>query len=298
MISLYLWRAYTGQRFARTFALASSIVLIPLFALCLKNVFIYGFFGTSSWSGMSLWLKTNGYNKEQLEDFYTKGIISSLALKAELDPFQPIHYFFLGDKLKAIPCHHPADCNEWRSTGYPNFNHSGFVYLSKQLQKDAVSLMKYDPGMFAFYTIGSYSLTLWYSSDSVRTLFEENMQTSEMLEKIYRFLYFGFMGVQSRHSDPRMWLRTIAITVLILFFYISTVRNLWQKNTAVPLSVSIVCLFCLLIHAYTLGISALIEFGENNRFRFPVDGAFIVLMAGNMVVWGKILRQRLEDKRL
>jgi hypothetical protein len=286
--ALYLWRRAKGQRLGRTFFLSSSVVLIPLLVLCLKNVVIYGFLGTSSWAGMSLWIKANGYAPEELQALYSRGIISRLALQAEFDPFQPVKNFFPDDKQKNAACHHPADCNEMRGSGKPNFNHSGYVRVSKQLGKDARDLISRDPGLFAFYTLGSYSLTTWHCSDSVHALFKDNMEIVKKLEDVYRFLYFGFMGVNNRHSDPRLWGRTIAVTVFFLFFYVSTLISLFRKDSPVPLAVKTVCLFCLLIHFYTLAVSSLIEFGENNRFRFPADAAFLVLMAGNIVSWKRL----------
>lgn len=283
-LSLYLWYANKGQRLARNFLLTSLIVLIPMFALCIKNVCLYGFFGTSSWDGMSLWIKANGYAPEKLEKFYQSGIISQQALRAGHETFQPVHHYFGESELERILCHHPADCNEWRSSGKPNYNHVGYVLLSKQLWKDAVSLILHNPTLFAFYTAGSYSLTLWHSSDSVHALFMNNMWVVERLETFYRFLYFGFLGVESKRSTHYMWwVRTVIISMIFLLFYTSTLINVSRNNNSLSSPVIIVCLFCLLIHIYTLCTSSLIEFGENNRFRFPVDAAFWILIAGNIV---------------
>jgi hypothetical protein len=241
---------------------------------------------------MSLWIKTNGYDPEKLEQFYRNGMVSQQAVVAGLDTFQPIHHFYEEDYLKHIPCHHPADCNEWRSSGTPNFNHSGYVYLSKQLRRDAISLILYNPTLFAFYSAGSYSLMLWHASDSVQALFMDNMQILEKLENVYRFLYFGFLGVESKRSTQQLWwVRTIIISTIFLFFYASTLINLFRKRDSFSLTIFTVCLFCLLIHTYTLFVSSLVEFGENNRFRFPVDAAFLVLIAGNVVSWKHSIKQ-------
>ena len=283
ILAVYVYRRFKGQR-AAGFFISSFIVLVPLCILCLKNVLLFGFFGTSSWAGMSLWTKVNGYAPEQLSSFYSQGVISSLAVRAELRPFQPIENIFNDAELNALPCHHAADCNARKSTGKPNFNHIGYISLSKQLWKDAGSLILHDPPRFAFDTLCSYCLTLWHSSDSVRILFRSNMKAVESLERFYRFLYCGFMGAQSRYSQG-MWLRTVFITTLFLFVYATTIINIFRKNSPVEPAVAIVCIFCILIHSYTLIVSSLVEFGENNRFRFPVDSAFLVLMAGNVVGW-------------
>ena len=291
-LTLYLYhRSLEGRKRWKRFLFSSSIVLVPLLLLCLKNFMLFGFFGTSSWDGMSLWIKANSSGREALEELYARGLISHLAVQAELEAFKPLANYPESEALRKAACHHPADCNEWKSTGKPNYNHAGYVVLSRQLWKDALSLIKLDPGLFAFYTAGSYSLTLWYSSDSVHALFENNMEILKGLESIYRFLYFGFLGVQNKHSDPLLWLRASLISGLFIFFYAGTAVNLLRKENRASPAIAAVCLLCLLIHAYTLAVSSLIEFGENNRFRFPVDSAFLVLMAGNIVLWGKRLKR-------
>jgi hypothetical protein len=290
-------RTFKEHRITRQFAFSSLLVLIPIIALFLKNAFLFGFFGTSSWDGMNLWTKVNGFSPEELETFHSKGMISSLALKADLKAFQPIHFYFDNTTLKNMPCHHPADCNTARSTGYPNFNHIGYIYLSKQLWKDALHLIAYDPSLFAFYTGGSYCLTLWHSSDSVHALFEKNMEVVKQPERIYRFLYFGFLGVEDRNS-VRLWDRAMVVTALFLAVYVSTFIQVFRKDARISPAVTMVCLFCLIIHSYTLLVSSIIEFGENNRFRFPVDSAFLVLTGGNIIIWKALISSRFKNKSL
>jgi hypothetical protein len=70
--------------------------------------------------------------------------------------------------------------------------------------------------------------------------------------------------------------------LLFLIFYLSTLAGLFRKADASLRPALILSLFCVLIHAYTLCVSSLIEFGENNRFRYPIDAAFLVLMAATI----------------
>ena len=48
----------------------------------------------------------------------------------------------------------------------------------------------------------------------------------------------------------------------------------------------------ILTHAFVLLISSGVEFGENMRFRFPVDGLFVLLVAVNVLL---LRRQRRPD---
>ncbi len=92
LMSIFLWRQNMPMRsFALTVCLA---MMIRFLVWCLKNLIIFGFFGTSSWAGMSLWTKTNGYSPEQLEDFHARGLISAAAVRADQLPFRPIGGFY------------------------------------------------------------------------------------------------------------------------------------------------------------------------------------------------------------
>ena len=86
-MTFYLWFWIKEQRCAKIFLLASLLALAPLSVLCLKNAMVFGFFGTSSWEGMNLWTKVNGFVPEQLEELRDQKIISSLAVKAEQEHF-------------------------------------------------------------------------------------------------------------------------------------------------------------------------------------------------------------------
>ena len=291
VITWYLWRRAGAKPLAEAFLCSCIIVALPIMLLCAKNAAVFGFFGTSSWEGMNLWTKVNTYVPEQLEELHAKGIVSTVAIKAELRAFQPITYYVNSAALKKIPCHAPADCSPVKSTGYPNFNHSGYIMISRQLLADALSLIRYEPSRFLFYTLGSYSLTLWNSSDSVHGLFENNMEVLKKLESAYRFLYCGFMGVESK-LDARMWERTIVISILFAMVYISTIILAFKKDRRISPAIMILCIFCIIIHAYTITVSSVIEFGENNRFRFPVDLAFVVMTAGNFIMWSSLRSKR------
>jgi len=279
------------RRQALVFCAASLVAIAPLGLLCAKNYAVFGFFGTSSWDGMSLWTKACGYGPDELEQLHRKSVISSLAVQAELEAFRALSQYPDGKKLMASACHHPADCEPFKSNGRPNFNHAGYIQLSRQLLSDSLAIIRDDPERFAFQTLGAYGLTLWYASDSVHALFKSNMEILEPLEAAYKYLYFGFFGVKNRHSDARIWLRTACVSLLFFVFYSGALVQVFRARGGRDSAIAGLCLFCMLIHVYTLSVSSIIEFGENNRFRFPVDGVFLVLMAGCLTAFLTSLRR-------
>ncbi|MCX8044511.1 MAG: phospholipid carrier-dependent glycosyltransferase [Desulfobacterota bacterium] len=283
LVCFVFWITQDGRRGAHMLGAAMCIVILPLFLLCIKNYILYDFFGTSSWDGMSLWNKVNAYDEMELEALCDRGIISRRGVEAGFEPFKSIdRYPGLAEQVR---CHHPADCALWKSTGKPNFNHSGYVALSRALRSDAIALIRHDPARFALYTAGAYALTLWYSSDSVHALFENNMTILAPLEKLYRSLWFGFLGVHNRHSDKKVWLYAACVTVVYVLVYGAGVRVAWRSARTGRASGGAVALLCMALHGYTLIVSSLIEFGENNRFRCPVDAALLILAATAWVSW-------------
>jgi len=282
LLLLFVWRQ---QMALRPFALVFMAAMVPLFLLCLKNLIIFGFLGTSSWAGMSLWIKTNGYAPEQLEVFHERGVISAVAVRADQLPFRPIADFTHDELLETEACHHPVDCREARPKDWPNYNHIGYVALSRQLGRDALQLIRHDPATFWRSTVSAFSLSLWYASDSAQALFQKNMIVLEPLEELYRYAFFGFLNVKSRHSDPRVWVRAWCVGLLFGVFYGLTIfQALRYQTSRERFALALVCLFCMLTHAFVLLVSSGIEFGENPRFRFPVDGAFCILVVGNIML--------------
>ncbi len=274
-------------------AAVTVLFLAPCMLLCCKNMVMYDFFGTSSWAGMSLWKKTNSYEPDELARFHKQSVISSYALKGGYEPFRPVTDYLPPEKLGSVTCHHPSDCSVFKSTGKPNFNHAGYVPVSKALFHDAASLIAHNPSRFIWDSLCSYALTLWYSSDSVHALFMDNMRILKPLEDIYRYIYFGFIVVLNKHADPGLWVRTALISLVFFTAYLLTLLNTFTGHTGFNARIVVVCIVCIFIHAYTIIISSLIEFGENNRFRAPVDAAFIIVLAGNAI----ILKDRIFQKK-
>ena len=143
---------------------------------------------------------------------------------------------------------------------------------------------------FGFQTLASFSLTLWHASDSVHGLFHDNMEILAPLEAVYRYAYFDFLGVKNRYFDSRLWLRTTMIAALYLIVYAGALLRLHRWRDGYETGVALLFLFCICIHFYAIAVSSLIEFGENNRFRFPVDGVFTILLAGNIKAFLTLLR--------
>jgi len=194
-----------------------------MISLSVKNSCLYKFFGTSSWDGMSLWIKANGYAPEQIDHFRQQGIISDMGVKAAYDPFQPLDNFFNDADLKQIPAT-TRPIAGFRAAPATRISTTADMSLcqnsSGRMRSRSFCMT---PDYFAYYTAGSYCLMLWHASDSVNALFYNNVTILDRIENAYRFMHFGFFGIESKQASHYLWwVRTVCISLLFLFFYICT----------------------------------------------------------------------------
>ena len=183
--------------------------MLPLVAWCLKNLIIFGFFGTSSWAGMSLWTKTNGYAPEQLAEFHARGLISAVAVRADQQPFQADRQFHarraVADCCVSSPGRLPRTAPGRLSQFQP---HRLCRTVPSAWPRCAEPYSPRSVKTFWHRLPSGRSVSPCGTHRTVQALFQDNMALLEPLERFYRSAFFGFLDVKSRHSDPRVWLRT------------------------------------------------------------------------------------------
>ncbi len=110
----------------RIVAAVSLGVLSVVGALYLKNLVLFGFVGSSSWLGMNMWkIAPRG----QVDVLVGEKKLPALAQR---NPFSRISLY--GEEYSAVPEAYrdiPAVAAEAKSNGRPNFNHFGYIAVSK-----------------------------------------------------------------------------------------------------------------------------------------------------------------------
>ncbi len=118
---------------------AAGMALLLVGAVFLKNLLLFGFFGSSSWMGMNLWkVAPVGGKQQQLGN-------SAVAM---VEPFSAITNY--PSAFQTVPARFseiPALADAFKQNGQPNLNHVGYIAVSEAYKQKAVGLIAGDlPG--------------------------------------------------------------------------------------------------------------------------------------------------------
>ncbi len=117
-------------------------IVIPGFAVigwCLKNLVLFGFFGTSSWTGMNLWITAKySVSFEDMAVLQKTGVLPPIA---KVPPFSEA-----GDYLGMVASSAPTGIGILDRTkkrnGTPSFHHSGIPLIARKYSEAARILFR------------------------------------------------------------------------------------------------------------------------------------------------------------
>ena len=223
----------------------SLIPFVLAIALYLKNLFIFGFFGSTSWGGMNLskGLKAtgkifgfgSGYDPMFFERPFSK-----------VDVYEKyVRWKRFGNPL--------TDSKTEPFTGRNNYNHSIYIEVSRRLFGESLKIIAHEPyRLFITFAMSFYFfLKPPYSYLVPKGFFGKPPKTLERYLQVFRFLYFFIT------------LSTLLSMIYGVFF--------WKRLNDVER-------FVLVNFAYFL-IFSFADPGENHRFRFIVEPVWIIFSA-------------------
>ncbi|RYZ06831.1 MAG: hypothetical protein EOO73_14915 [Myxococcales bacterium] len=259
--------------------------VVPLSLLLLvsfKNVALFRTPAYSSWLGMSLArvVMVNVPEPER-QRYVDEGKLSPLAM---IEPFEAVERY-------PAAYHHvrgfedvPVLSEMRKSTGETNYNHLGFLGISKQYLADSLSLIKAKP---AAYLKGvARSCFVYTKSTSDYGWLIDNRTRLFGWDELYNRVFYGrvrmqagFGHVRGARGEPYDVYLLLILGLPALLFY-----GLWLGvgKGAVPSRLTraqrVPLLFMCACIAYVAAVGNLVEAGENNRFRFMTDAlSFCVL---------------------
>lgn len=257
---LGLW-SRPGQR-RRAISAATLISGATVFFL-VKNLVVFGFFGLSSWSGMSLYRVAvqHSYNEQELAALIDKGVIAPMMIERAFEVpsvYAPYGY----TEESRIPVLNSDDRN--------NIN---YVAISREYGDAALTLTRREPGRYVAVVIGSY---LMYVHPSSRYMYTE--RHAEQLG-IHEQIYTAILGASvplGGWSLPLMFFITGAVMLVPAMRALSRLR-LWPRRWLAflrehPLPVTI---YAFVLYGLLAGV--FLEIGENHRFKFITEIPFILL---------------------
>jgi len=242
------------------------LVLLPL-GWYGKNLAQYGFFGGSSWYGMGLW-RTALFRQDQepLQAFFHEGLLDPVV---ELAPYSPpSEYRRLGyTATSPIPLLNRDD-----------FHNINVPAISAAYQRSAVALIRRTPARYLENVLVGYGNFSAPSTDF--THLSPNRNRIRVHAQVYRWLV-GRPLMQAVEGPTGFYFGSL------YFFLIPLTLGIWvvlavggvrsRAELFRRLRADAACAYITLMVAYTALAGCAMELGENVRFKFLVEPAFLVL---------------------
>jgi hypothetical protein len=292
---------FTGRPERRVVAGVGSVLLAVVLAVYLKNQILFGQFVSSTYLGMNISaLTTYQLTPEEKEAFVSRGAISrastEMCIGAPLSSYYP---FIIMPPKTSIP----ALDQEVKPSGVVNLNHKGFLEVQKIYTKDALFVLRHHP-MAYLRGIAIAWYTYFLPAGDLRD-FEHNRSRIEGIERFSDIVFCG----QFKYTADKKELRRlkaggnglslvlytgIFLLIVLPALFIFGVRFLWRgvrrKTLAAPQALMLG--FLLFNVFYLTSVSNFFGCFENNRYRFPLDGFFVVLAALALEqVWRRLIRR-------
>ncbi len=255
---------------------AIAVVVVPLLLVTgwyAKNQIVFGFFGPSSWLGLSLAkTATARLSPGDRERLVTDGVVSPWA---QVKPFSPLEQYeevagiqFENSEIEALG-------QRIKGSGHVNFNHRGFVDISAGCRTDAFAVIVNRPSVY-LNSVGT-AVRRFFSSAVAYPPFLHNLV---VMAPVYRF-------------GEMTWSRPAAVTAAfggaLLISVFAALRAFRQGRRAE----CVVRLWVIWTLLWVLVIGSLVEVGENHRFRFLVTPLIWLTLADG----GRRLANRIGSRR-
>jgi len=255
------------------FALLASLLSFFWYS---KNLFLYDFFGSSSWAGANLWrIASATHSRTKLRNLYEDGIIEEGAGKRNVFD-RPSRFVKFGyNSVSDIPLLSNDD-----------YHNLSMLEISRMQGRSALNMIRHKPLRYAKNVWGAYLLfcKLSYDTRPLQTnkgrLYTAHLKMNEWLHgrPIMKLAGNGRMMKSST-------LFVFLIPLIFLFFITKGFRECGFsiRKWMVFLTHNPVYCSALLVIAYVVLVSMFFEYGENCRFKFsiaiPVHLCFFGLLA-------------------
>lgn len=289
VFAVTLWRVPARRAAWRGF--------LPAFAACLalylKNLVLFGFFGASSWLGMSLGRAvTLSVPGDDVRAWVREGKLSRYALIA---PFQDLSmYKALDPSVLGPPTGIPVLDEEVSANGSTNFNHRAYLQISRCYAEDVRRVLRLAPRAPLWgLEHGVYNF-LRPASELPPPFLRPNADRIRGFDRLFNIAVFGQLRASSfpPQDEPiplaayaretGLWI-TASYLVALVAGGLVLVRRLRGPAGSEPSTVTWAYLWLTVL--YVTGVGNLLEVGENNRFRFLADPLVLAMLAALATSW-------------
>jgi len=260
----------------RRFAIAAggcAVLLVTL--IFVKNLILFGVFGSSSWLGMNLW-KYVSWSMEpvRIEELVREDVLPPIALVpafSAVDQYPPA--------LRKVPeefRYVPALSLPVKGMGLKNLNHYAYIDISRRYFHGTLALLREEPS--AYLRSATYAWWLYTSPPwSYSPVSEFNKAAIRgyvgvvTLDGPRRWIEGDLLGLDNDEEWPLSSHLVVPAGLVILIFGVGAHLLRARRDGRVPSSG---LLFMTATVVYCALLVNLLEVGENQRFRVTTDAAF------------------------
>jgi hypothetical protein len=266
--------------------LLGALPVLVVLGLYTKNWILFGSFSGSTWLGMNMdTITAHQLNSREARDFVTRGVISPVSL---LDLGSPIALYRPYIRMPArtgIPV--LDECVT--STGATNFNCLAFFQVQHAYTRDGITLLRNYPIVYLRSLQAAWFTYFLPAGDF--PFFDLNRPRIRALDRFWNVVFFG----QFKDASDRKQLRRLAgqgaraslvlhtgvflmigLPALWIWGVVYLARGIRRKTLDHPSALLIG--FLLFNIAYLTAVANLLSSFENNRYRFPFDAFYVVLL--------------------
>lgn len=264
LVAVFLGIFLVQKKASKKVVLGSILPIMLLFGWYMKNLILFGFLGASSWSGFNLAFTTiNRLNHVEKTELINTKVVSPLAQIPIYSGIDEYHNFIDLDRKTGIAV---LDEKKKGNNRWKNYNHIGFLRLSKLRMQDNLAYIKHFP--FRYFKTVLLGLrqyfgptTKWHPHDKLGSPHIPIRQKIERWENLYN---------KTLHTLP---IKEMGLYVFVLLIVIAEmarytkylfVNKMFKTNDAV-LAFSLMNIF------YVTALSCLVTFGELARYRFMIE---------------------------
>jgi hypothetical protein len=285
--------AFLSPSHRRTVFLCGALPLLVILALYAKNWILFGSFSGSTWMGMNMdTITAHQLTAEEARDFVRRGIISQASL---LDLGSPIDLYRPYIQMPArtgIPV--LDDCVT--STGSTNFNCTAFFQVRQIYTRDGLALLRNYPVVYLRSVEAAWFSYFLPPGDF--PFFDLNRPKIHAIDRFWNIVFFGQFEEASDRKQLRQLAARGARASLVLYtgvFLLLGLPALWLwgvfylgsgvRRKTLDRPAAILLGFLLLNITYVTAIANFLSSFENNRYRFPVDAFYVVLLGVALSRW-------------
>jgi hypothetical protein len=285
---------YFSGHHRRMIAVTGSVLLAIILALFLKNQILFGRFDSSTYMEMNIsTLLLTRMSSEERHAFVAQEKLSPLAAQDSL----------YGDKARyGIPVSAfrdyismpaatsiPVLDQEFKSSGVVNYNHAAYLEARKLFKKDIQFIMLHYP--FAYIRSVAVAWFSYFQPPDDFIFFNDNLSHIRGIQRFFDIVFFGQFK-QATHSAIRQ-LKTqgalfslvlhmglflaVGLPVLFIFGCRFLYKGVRRRTLDAPQALLIG--FMLFSITYCTLTANFLSSAENMRYRFPIDGFYVVLAA-------------------